>query len=36
MFKDHFENVVEGLHTERPCKFDLDREPVVKTIKKSY
>ena len=33
MFKDHFENVVEGLHIERRCKVDLDREPVVNAIK---
>ena len=33
IFKDHFENTVESLHTERPCKVDLDREPVVNAIK---
>ena len=33
IFKDHFENIVESLHIERPCKVDLDREPVVNPIK---
>ena len=33
IFKDHFENIVESLHIERPCKVDLDREPVVNAIK---
>ena len=25
IFKDYFENIVENLHIERPCKFDRDR-----------
>ena len=33
MFKDHFENIVESFHIERPCKVDFDREPVVDAIK---
>ena len=33
MFKDHFENIVESFHIERPCKVDFDREPVVDVIK---
>ena len=33
IFKDHFENIVESLHIVRPCKVDLDREPVVNAIK---
>ena len=33
IFKDNFENIVESLHTERPCKVDLDREPVVNAVK---
>ena len=33
IFKYHFENIVENLHIERPCKFDLDRDLVVSTIK---
>ena len=33
IFKDHFENIVEILHIEHPCKVDLDREPVVNAIK---
>ena len=32
-FKDHFENIVENLHIERPCKVDLDRELVINVIK---
>ena len=32
-FKDHFENIVESLHIERPCKVDLDRDPLVNVIK---
>ena len=32
IFKDHFENVVESLHIERPCKVDFDREPVANAI----
>ena len=26
IFKGHFENIVERLHIERPCKVDLDRD----------
>ena len=33
IFKDYFENIVESLHIECLCEVDLDREPVVKTIK---
>ena len=33
IFKDHFENIVEGLHIESPCKVDFDREPVANAIK---
>ena len=33
IFKDHFENIVESLHIECPCKVDLDREPVANAIK---
>ena len=33
IFKDHFENILESLHTERPRKVDLDRDPVVSAIK---
>ena len=33
IFKDHFENIVERLHIERPCKVDFDREPVANAIK---
>ena len=33
IFKDHFENIVESLHIERPCKVDFGREPVVSAIK---
>ena len=33
IFKDHFENIVESLHIERPCKIDFDREPVANAIK---
>ena len=33
IFKDHFENIVESVHIERPCKADLDRDPVVNAIK---
>ena len=33
IFKDHFENIVESLHIERPCKVDLDRELVVNASK---
>ena len=33
IFKDHFENIVESLHIERPCKVDFDREPVANAIK---
>ena len=33
IFKDHFENIVDSLHIERPCKVDFDREPVVNAIK---
>ena len=36
IFKDHFENIVESFHIERPCKVEPDREPVVNTIKKNY
>ena len=25
-FTNHFENIVESLHTEHPCKVDLDRD----------
>ena len=32
IFKDHFENIVESLHIESPCKVDLDREPVLNAI----
>ena len=32
IFKDHFENIVESLHIESPCKVDLNREPVVNAI----
>ena len=32
IFKDHFENIVEGLYIERLCKVDLDRDPVVNAI----
>ena len=33
IFKDHFENIVESLHIECPCKVDFDREPVANAIK---
>ena len=33
IFKGHFENIVESLHIERPCKVDFDREPVANAIK---
>ena len=33
IFKGYFENIVERLHIERPCKVDLDREPVANAIK---
>ena len=33
IFKDHFENIVESLHIECPCKVDFGREPVVSAIK---
>ena len=33
IFKGHFENIVEGLHIERPCKIDFDRDPVANAIK---
>ena len=33
VFKDHFENIVESLHIEHPCKVDLDRDRVVSAIK---
>ena len=33
IFKDHFENIVESLHIECPCKIDFDREPVANAIK---
>ena len=33
IFKDHFDNIVESLHIERPCKVDFDREPVENAIK---
>ena len=33
ILKDHFENIVENLHIERPCKVDIDRELVVNAIK---
>ena len=33
IFKDHFENIVENLHIERPCKVDLDKKSVVNAIK---
>ena len=33
IFKDHFENIVKNLPIERPCKVDLDRDPVVNPIK---
>ena len=32
-FKNHFKNIVESLHIERPCKFDFDKEPVANAIK---
>ena len=34
IFKDHFENIEEILHIERPCKVGFDREPVAYAIKK--
>ena len=33
IFKDHFEDIVEGLHIERTCKVDFDREPIANSIK---
>ena len=33
IFKDHFENIVESLHMECPCKVDFDRELVADAIK---
>ena len=33
IFKDYFENIVESLHIERPCKIDFDREAVANAIK---
>ena len=33
ILKDHFENIVESLHIEGPCKVDFDREPVANAIK---
>ena len=33
IFTDHFENIVESLHIERPCKVDFGREPVANAIK---
>ena len=27
IFKDHFENIVESLHIELPCKVHLNRDP---------
>ena len=36
IFKDHFENIVESLHIERPCKVDFDREPVANAIKNIF
>ena len=33
ILKDHFENIVESLHIEHPCKVDFDREPVANAIK---
>ena len=33
IFKDHFENIVESLHIECPCKVNFDGEPVVNSIK---
>ena len=36
IFKDHFENIVESLHIERPCKVDLDGDPVLSAIKKFF
>ena len=33
IFKDHFENIVESLHIEPPCKVDFDRESVANAIK---
>ena len=29
IFKDHFENIVQSLCIECPCKVDVDRDPVV-------
>ena len=34
IFNDHFENIVESLHLERPCKVDFDREPVANATEK--
>ena len=33
IFKDHFENILESLHTECPCKVDFGREPIATAIK---
>ena len=33
IFEDHFKNIVESLHIERPCKDDFDRKPVVNGVK---
>ena len=33
VFKHHFENIVESLHIERPCKVYLDSDPVVSATK---
>ena len=33
IFKEHLENFIESLHIERPCKVELDKEPVVNAIK---
>ena len=33
IFKDHFKNILESLHTERPCKVDFGREPIATAIK---
>ena len=33
IFKYHFENIVESLHVQRPCKSNLGKDPVVSVVK---
>ena len=36
IFIDQYENIRQSLHIEHPCKFNLDRNPVVNVIKNFF